>query len=281
MPSIKDLLAWGKASLSNVMPVQEAVFEAAYLLGEYLKVDKSYLYAWSEKAVDQEICACYQKAIEKRLDGMPIAYIIGHKEFWSMSFKVSQDTLIPRPETEVLVETVLESLTPHSLSVLELGTGTGAIACALAKSRSMWDILAVDLSKMALAIAAENIKSHQLTNVKLIQSDWFAQVPEKLFDLIVSNPPYVEENSLYLNRDTQFEPALALFSGTEGLDAIKDIITKARMYLKSGGMLCLEHGFQQAESIHMLFKKNGYTSIKTIKDHADLDRVTFALYLNE
>ena len=274
MQSVRSLLEWGKKTLETVLPKQEAAFEAAYLLCEFLDVDKSYLYTWPEKEVHEDICTLYQSALEKRKTGVPVAYILGYKEFWSMRFKVSEHTLIPRPETEVLVETVLQTLHFENLSLLELGTGTGAIACALARMRPSWAIQAVDLSESALQIANENVTYHQLTNIKLYQSNWFEKVPAQHFDAIVSNPPYVEVDSPHLNSDTKFEPALALFSGEKGLGAITHIIKQATLYLKPNGMLCVEHGFQQSQAIHRLLIDHGFKKFQTIKDYSDLDRVT-------
>lgn len=276
MQSISALLEWATEELSKLYSPEDAYVDACLLLCELLEVDKSYLYAWPDKQLSASVELAYRGVIARRKQGEPLAYIVGHKEFWSMRFKVSEDTLIPRPETEFLVETVLNLLPPSTQSILELGTGTGAIACALASMRPEWHIQAVDLSDKALAIAESNIKAHKLNNIQCYRSNWFEQVPLQQFDAIVSNPPYVESNSEYLQTEIRYEPLLALVSGETGLDALKYIIEHAKKYLKPKGLLCFEHGFTQAAELHALLHAFQYQDIHTVKDYAGLDRITYA-----
>lgn len=278
MSDISSLLEWGRITLSSCFEPNQAATESRILLSAALQVDKSYLYAWPEKTVSKTDQKTFENYIYRREQSEPIAYILGQKEFWSMIFKITPDVLIPRPETEHLIELILECYPQENdFSVLELGVGSGAISCALAQERSNWSITAVDVSKSALNIASDNIKSHHISNITLIQSNWFEQVPQHRYDLIVSNPPYVETNSKHINEEVRFEPALALFSGIDGLDAIRQIVKQAGTFLKSGGGLWLEHGFKQAASIRdILSHQDGFTNIKTYQDHNGLDRVTAA-----
>lgn len=276
MQSISVLLQWGIEELSKLYSPEDAYVDACLLLCELLAVDKSYLHTWPDKQLTASVALSYRSAIARRKQGEPHAYIFGHKEFWSMRFKVSEDTLIPRPETEFLVETVLNLLPTSTQSILELGTGTGAIACALASMRPEWQIQAVDVSEKALRIAERNINDHKLNNIQCYRSNWFEQVPLQQFDGIVSNPPYVESDSEYLQTEIRYEPLLALVSGASGLDALTYIIEHAKKYLKPKGLLCFEHGFSQASELHALLRASQYYNIHTVKDYAGLDRITYA-----
>lgn len=276
MQSISALLQWGAEELSKLYSPEDAYVDACLLLCELLAVDKSYLYAWPDKQLTASVALSYRGAIARRKQGEPLAYVIGHKEFWSMRFIVSKDTLIPRPETEFLVETLLNLLPITAQSILELGTGTGAIACALASMRPEWQIQAVDVSEKALAIAERNIHEHKLKNIRSYASNWFDKVAPMQFDAIVSNPPYVESNSEYLQTEIRYEPRLALVSGETGLDALTYIIEHAKKYLKPKGLLCFEHGFSQARELHALLHAFQYQNIHTVKDYAGLDRITYA-----
>lgn len=275
MPSNEYWLKWGQEQLKERLSTTDAIQAATILLCKALKVDKGALYAWPEKEVPSDIEIQYKQAIQRHQTGEPIAYILGVQEFWSMLLKVTEDTLIPRPETERLVEAVLSNNASDKISLLELGVGSGAIACAIAKERPNWDIIATDISKKALNVARENIRALQLKNVRLIQSNWFEKIVPQTFDIIVSNPPYVEKDSTYLNKETQFEPQTALISGKDGLDDITIITEQAKHYLSPNGALYFEHGFQQAKAVRDLLKQNGFILVETIQDYAGLDRVTF------
>ena len=214
-----------------------------------------------------------------RATGKPMAYILGQQEFWSMNFKVTEHTLIPRADTEILVETVLGHLPSQKQDIVELGTGTGAIACALASERPAWHILATDFSEEALKVAEYNIQNLGLHNIQSLQSNWFDNIPPKKFDAIISNPPYVESNSIHLSEGTHFEPQSALISGKDGLDDIRIIIAQAKTFLKPKGILFLEHGFEQAEAVAKIFGQHGYDNVQNIKDYAGCPRVSFASYI--
>ncbi len=241
-----------------------------------------YLRTWPEKQLEPSQQGTFLALVQRREQGEPIAYILGQKQFWSLDLKVTTDTLIPRPETELLVEQVLEISRQRELaSILELGTGSGAIAIAiaseLATTMSQAKILATDISSKALSIASENAAKHQ-QSIEFIQSDWFDSLVPQQFDLIISNPPYIELGDTHLSQgDVRFEPQQALVSGNDGLDAIRQIIQQAKKWLKPSGFLLFEHGYTQAEVVRGLFDENAYKEIKTRKDLSHNDRISFAL----
>lgn len=256
--------------------------EAQVLLSYVLDCSKTYLWAYPEKAVSPKQEKIFLDLIARRIKGEPIAYITGSKEFWSLDLKVTPDTLIPRSETELLIEIILEKYASQQLAnfnVLDLGTGSGAISLALASEQPNWQIMAVDLSKPALEVAKYNAEKNNIKNINFIESNWFQHIPSsQKFDLIVSNPPYIEEQDSHLNQgDLRFEPKSALASGADGLDDIRKIIINARKFLAPNGLLILEHGYNQAEKIQKIFLENNYHNIETHKDLAGLDRVSCAV----
>jgi len=263
----------------------ESPLEAELLLAHVLEVSRVYLYTWPERALNEQQQRQFLELTERRLDGEPIAYLLGSKEFWSLPLTVTKEVLIPRPETELLVQTVLDHC-PKDLStvqILELGTGSGAIALALATDCKNAKITALDNSEASLAIARQNAKNLKLETIDFIYSDWFSvfdsesdnENPDKpLFDIIVSNPPYLAPNDIHLQTDLRYEPQGALVSKPDGFGDLKQIILQAPRYLKLKGWLMLEHGFQQAEEVRQCMDYNGYVDIQVIKDLAGLDRVT-------
>lgn len=254
---------------------QLARLDAEMLLMHTLQVNRTYLYTHGDTLISEESSKLLNNFVEKHLSGMPIAYILGEKEFWSMTFKVSPDVLIPRPETEHLVETLLDLLDIQKHSILELGTGSGAVAIALAKERPNWKILACDNSEAALLIAKENA-TRLLPENSLLSfqySHWFNNIPQQQFCAIISNPPYIANNDPHLNA-LKYEPSNALISGSEGLNDIQEIITQSIYYLKPSGYLLLEHGNAQASAIRSLLQRMNFTNIKTIQDLAGHDRIT-------
>lgn len=253
-----------------------AVLDTELLLSHALDVSRTYLKTWPDRQPDTDQVTAFTALFQRRLRGEPIAYILGHQGFWSLDLKVSEHTLIPRPETELLVETALElQLPPHS-SVLDLGTGTGAIALALACERNDWNITAVDFQPQAVALAEENRAAHKLNNVQIVQSNWFAALPAVKFDLIVSNPPYIENNDPHLSQgDVRFEPASALVSGAEGLDDLILLIGQSVVFLKPNGWLLVEHGYDQGPGVSALFTEAGFSAIETRNDYNQMDRITF------
>lgn len=210
----------------------------------------------------------------KRIEGHPMAYIVGHQSFWTLSLAVSPHTLIPRADSEVVVETAIALPLPETAKVLDLGTGTGAIALAIKAERGNWEVSACDYTDEIVDLAESNAERNKL-EIDCVRSDWFADIPKKGFDLIVSNPPYVESNSMWLVQgDVRFEPDSALTSGIDGLDDIRHIILHSIEFLNQDGYLLLEHGHEQASSIQQLLSEQGYIDIATIKDLNGLDRAS-------
>lgn len=251
--------------------------DAMVLLGFVLKVDRLQLILMQEHTVGVVEQTRFRELIEKRFQGIPLAYLLGYKEFWSLRLKVTPDTLIPRPETELLVETILGYFSENRvLRLLELGTGTGAIALALASERPKWEISAVDLSQAALGVAKENAKSNHLKSVCFMQSDWFSNVINRQFDVIVSNPPYLAPDDPHLVDEIRYEPRQALVAKEEGLADLRHIILNSPKYLSSQGWLFLEHGYEQAAAVRGFFGEAAYQQITTICDLAGHERVTLA-----
>ena len=252
--------------------------DASMLLGYATQTSKAFLYAWPEKSINAAEYNKFQILLARRLAREPIAYILRQKEFWSMRLVVSQDTLIPRPETELLVELLLNPMfAKSSKQILELGTGCGAIALALAKERPNWRILATELCEKALTVAKYNAKAHRLLNIEYLQSNWFANLPDTQFDAIVANPPYIPTHE-YFQRASElgFEPRDALESGSSGLEALSDIISGSPRFLVSGGYLCLEHGYQQQPQVEKLLRTKGYCQIQSHTDLAGRPRAVIA-----
>jgi release factor glutamine methyltransferase len=253
-----------------------AVLDTELLLSHALDVSRTYLKTWPDRQPDTDQVTTFTALFQRRIRGEPIAYILGHQGFWSLDLKVSEHTLIPRPETELLVETALELQLPPQSSVLDLGTGTGAIALALACERNDWNITALDFQPQAVALAEENRAAHKLDNVQIVQSNWFAALPAVKFDLIVSNPPYIENNDPHLSQgDVRFEPPSALVSGAEGLDDLILLIGQSVAFLKPNGWLLVEHGYDQGPGVRALFTEAGFSAIETRNDYNQMDRITF------
>jgi release factor glutamine methyltransferase len=219
----------------------------------------------------------FDTLIQRRIQGEPIAYILGFREFYGLHLKVTPDTLIPRPDTEILVDTALSKMpaSQNSLRVLDLGTGSGAIALAIANKRPRADVLAIDASENALKIAQENANALQIANVQFLSSHWFGALHQQRFDVIVSNPPYIEDADPHLAQgDLRFEPLSALASGKDGLHDIRMIIDQCLVHLKPQGWLMLEHGYNQATAVANLMSEAGLVGISTHKDLGGNDRVT-------
>jgi release factor glutamine methyltransferase len=253
-----------------------AVLDTELLLSHALDVSRTYLKTWPDRQPDTDQVTTFTALFQRRIRGEPIAYILGHQGFWSLDLKVSEHTLIPRPETELLVETALELQLPPQSSVLDLGTGTGAIALALACERNDWNITALDFQPQAVALAEENRAAHKLDNVQIVQSNWFAALPAVKFDLIVSNPPYIENNDPHLSQgDVRFEPPSALVSGAEGLDDLILLIGQSVAFLKPNGWLLVEHGYDQGPGVRALFAEAAFSAIETRNDYNQIDRITF------
>ena len=253
-----------------------ARLDVAVLLAHALERDKTYLYTWPDRELTAAQQQVFESLLAQRQKGVPIAYLVGEKEFWSLSIKVSSDTLIPRPDTELLVQLGLELFASDSpRTIADLGTGTGAIALALAHERSRWQVLGADISPQIVALAEQNRVAFQLMNLRFVVSDWCSALPKQAFDLILGNPPYIAADDPHLLcGDVRFEPKTALVSEEDGLHDIKCIATQAKDHLKLQGFLLLEHGCQQAQAVREILSAVGYSNMKTFQDLAGLDRAT-------
>lgn len=249
------------------------LLDVELLLMEVLGCQRSYLHIWPEATLTDYQHQFFQNLLQRRLQQEPMAYILGYQEFWGLKLKVTPATLIPRPETELLVETAL-SLLPEKepLKIVDLGTGTGAIALALASERPNWSLVAVDKSEQALEVAKCNAESLELSEVTFLQSDWFSNLSKNKFDVIISNPPYIAENDSHLNA-LHFEPVSALVAKDQGMEDLDFIINNARDYLQKSGWLLLEHGWQQSNYVVEALEKGNYQSICRFKDLAGIERV--------
>lgn len=258
------------------LDLSTARIEVQCLLQHVLTVNRAYLLTYPERVLDKDESARYTALFELRKDGVPIAYLLGEREFFGLNFKVTADTLIPRADTEVLVEQALQKMQPHrECHVLDLGTGSGAVALAIAHTRADAQVVAVDASVAALDVARINAQRLNINNVRLVASDWFTALAEKRFDLIVSNPPYIEENDVHLAMgDVRFEPRSALTSGKEGLDDIRCICNDAKAHLYPGGWLMLEHGYNQAAQVRQLLLEAGFVAVASVQDLSGIERVS-------
>ena len=249
--------------------------DAELLLAAALGKPRSFLRTWPERIVTREAKDLYSTFIERRRDGEPIAYILGHQGFWSLDLEVSPDTLIPRPDTELLVETALALTGAEHRRVLDLGTGTGAIALALAHERAQWQVMGVDRVDGAVVLAERNRARLGISNASFQQSHWFAALSAERFDVIVSNPPYIPHNDPHLDEgDVRYEPASALVAGDDGLDDIRLIVQQAPEHLLPSGWLLLEHGFDQAPAVRSLLTEQGFISVESHRDLGGHERVT-------
>jgi len=251
--------------------------EAEILLQSVLHRDRAYLIAHAQEAVESSKALAARAWFSRRRSGEPIAYIVGVREFYGLPFRVCSDVLIPRPETELLVELALGRAGPHA-RVLELGTGSGAVAIALWSKRSDLKITASDVSQAALEVARRNADAHG-ADIEFVQSNWFEAIGPGPFDLIASNPPYVAESDPHLKQgDLRFEPRLALLGGDDGLACLRAIAAQARYHLRPGGQLILEHGYDQGQSCAALLRELGYAEVSDFRDLAGLPRVCAGLW---
>lgn len=250
--------------------------DAILLLAHALQRSVSWLYAHGDEPVDGTVAAGFRDLVERRSAGEPVAYLTGRRGFWTLDLMVSGDTLIPRPDSERLVELALERLPAEApCRVLDLGTGSGAIALALASERPKARVLATDRSAGALEVARRNAQVHRLPNVEFAAGDWYAPVAGERFDLIASNPPYIAMDDVHLGQgDLRFEPRGALASGRDGLDALRTIAAGAPGHLRSGGWLLVEHGFEQGSAVRELLSAAGFGAVHTAQDLEERERVT-------
>lgn len=250
--------------------------DAELLLSHVTGLSRTSFRAWPERAVTADQAQRFLALANQRVSGQPIAYLLGQQEFWSLPLNVSRSTLIPRPDTECLVEAALSLALPAYSTVLDLGTGTGAIALALASEKPDWQIMASDRIADAVELARTNSKALNLP-ITVVQSHWFAQLPEVRFDLLISNPPYVPASDNHLSEgDVRFEPSSALVAGDDGLDDIRLLIAEGLNWLNDGGWMLLEHGYDQGEAVRHLFAAAGWHKVETRKDYGGNDRMTLA-----
>ena len=253
-----------------------ARIEVQCLLQQVLKVSRAYLLTYPERLLNKSEQALYDSLLQRRRGGEPIAYLLGEREFFGLSLKVTPATLIPRPETELLVEMALQRIPPNkTCHVLDLGTGSGAIAIAIAHERPKAIVLACDTSSAALAVARDNAARLLLSNLSFVDSDWFQEIAGIRFDIIVSNPPYVAMGDLHLTQgDVRFEPLSALVSGADGLHDIRRIICDSKHHLKVKGWLLLEHGYDQAIQVRELLQGQQFNDVFSTRDLAGIERVS-------
>lgn len=276
--TVRDLLAHAVQALSADRAAIEARREAELLLQHALRVDRAWLFAHAGDEVAPVFAGQFRRDVSRRAAGEPVAYITGHREFFSLDLAVTPDVLVPRPETELLVERVLEKIPPRAAAqIADLGTGSGAIALSIAHERPHARVLATDASAAALAVARGNAERLGLANVEFALGEWCEALGERRFDLIAANPPYIALGDAHLDTgDLRFEPALALSSGADGLDAIRAIARDARRHLAPGGWLFLEHGYEQGAAVRAILAANGYADAATARDLEDRDRVSGA-----
>ena len=267
-PSAARLLAQARAAIDAV--------DAEHLLLHVLARPRSWLFAHADDAVTATEAAAFRALVERRAQGEPVAYLTGTQGFWSLELAVTPATLIPRPETERLVELALERLPAGvAVRVADLGTGSGAIALAIARERPQAQVIATDASAAALEVARANAERNRVRNVQFRQGDWLAPLAGERFDLIASNPPYIADGDPHLSAgDLRFEPPTALSSGADGLDAIRVIVRDARALLQPGGWLLLEHGWDQGDAVRALLQVAGYSDVATEQDLEARDRIS-------
>lgn len=273
MATIKQLLVQGESALPES---DSARLDAEILLASATRQSRTWLYTWPEHIPTVAEQHLYLDLVRRRRAGEPVAYLIGRREFWGLELKVNPHVLIPRPETEVLVEAVLKTLAQvEQAKIADLGTGSGAIALALAHEKPDWELTATDSSDEALELAEENARLHGIKNISFCRGDWLRALDGKMFTALVSNPPYIRADDEHLEQgDVRFEPVHALVSADDGLADIKLIATQSGAHLEHGGWLFVEHGYQQGEDVRRIFAESGFNAVETIRDLAGHERVT-------
>ena len=270
-----DFQHWLRVAIGELSESESPRRDAEILLEHVTGKARTFILAFGETALTADQHAQLSALLSRRKAGEPVAHLTGEREFWSLPLYVSAATLIPRPDTECLVEHALAHLPATACRILDLGTGTGAIALALASERPDCQVTAVDVMPDAVALALRNVARLGFNNVKIQQSSWFDALVGHQFDMIVSNPPYIDERDPHLSQgDVRFEPLTALVAAEEGLADIAHIVTVSRQYLTAGGWLLIEHGWTQAEAVRALFTQAGYERVETCQDYGGNDRLT-------
>ena len=266
--------------LSQQLPPEEASREAELMLSRATGLTRTQLRTYPEKDVSDAQQAELIVWVHRRLQGEPLAYILGDAEFYGLTLSVTADTLIPRQDTELLVDAALELIPERApWTVLDMGTGSGAIAIAIAHHRPIAQVTALDASRAALAVAQDNACALRLPSIRFIHSDWFTALGHQRFDVIVSNPPYIAQNDPHLQATSlPYEPISALTSGVEGLDDIRLLIKQAPNHLNADGWLLLEHGYDQGAAVRHLMQSVGFSAIATHRDYGNNDRITLGQF---
>ena len=272
MKTIAQLL---QRAVKQLTDSESPKLDAEVILCFLLEKDRSYLFTWDDKVMEDDIIRRFTALIMRRQAGEPVAHILGYREFWSLELEVSADTLIPRPDTEVLVEQALACMPSHACQVLDLGTGTGAIALALASESPQATVTAIEYQQGAAALARRNVKRCGF-DVAVLQGSWFEPLKaSQRFDVIVSNPPYIDAHDPHLAMgDVRFEPLTALVAADNGLADLKHIISQGYQFLTMDGWLLVEHGFEQGAAVRALFTASNYHQVVTHKDYGNNDRIT-------
>ena len=267
--TIEQALGYARQVLNN----EDASVDANVLLAYVLQCNQTHLLTWPEKQLTVEQQQQFEQAVEQRKNGKPVAYITGQRGFWSLDLQVNEATLIPRPDTECLVELALDKIQANQ-TIVDIGTGTGAIALALAAEQPSTSLFACDFSAAALVVAQQNAKLNNIDNVQFLHTDWLTSFAENSIDMVVSNPPYIEADDPHLQQgDVRFEPLTALASGEDGLDDIRQIVKQASYCLKPQGWLLIEHGYHQSEQVQELFAQAGFVEVTAHQDFGGNDRV--------
>jgi len=274
--NIKNIMRDLSVKLSKVSSSPN--LDSEILLMKALRVSRAYLHTYNDKVISESKKKLIEELLNRRMNKEPIAYILGKKEFWSRDFYINQHTLIPRPESEMLVELIIKANARKKISsILELGTGSGCISVSLAKELSHSQIVSIDICAKALEVANKNAQYYGVNNISFIKSDWFNKLDNQKFDCIVSNPPYISEDDPYLSELT-FEPSKALVSGDDGLEAIEIISSNAAEYLSPGGKIYIEHGNDQEKEVQKIFELNNWRDIICHRDYGGLPRITTAKF---
>lgn len=274
-----DFKHWLQQAIAQLQDSESPRRDAEILLGFVTGKARTFILAFGETKLTAEQQQQLNVLLARRVKGEPVAYLVGEREFWSLPLRVSPVTLIPRPDTECLVEQALARMPATPCSVLDLGTGTGAIALAIASERPDCAITALDLIPEAVELARDNASRLGITNVEVLQSDWFSALNTQRFVLIVSNPPYIDGEDPHLSQgDVRFEPRSALVADNQGFADLRTLIESSRDFLEPGGWLLLEHGWQQAVQTRELFTDAGYTEIQSCQDYGGNDRLTVGRY---
>jgi len=272
--TIERFLQNAAATIDGDDPDSNGQLEAEVILAHVMSVSRAYLVSNQEKPLEAETREAAQNLVARRCAGVPIAYLLGRKEFWSLELSVSEHVLIPRPDTETLVERALEKVRDGQSRIIDLGTGSGAIAIAIASEMPCCEIVATERSTAALKIAEQNIHAIGVNNISLIQSDWYQELGAEQFEIIVANPPYIDPEDPHLIGDVRYEPREALVAGDAGRCDLNTIIQNAPEHLRTGGWLLVEHGYDQGDWVRQQFTVNGFTEVLTIRDLAGNERVT-------